>query len=288
VVLLSNNAIDAATRLLSLNQTAMNKSLERLASGRRINRAGDDAAGLAMVELLSSDIRGSGAALRNVQDAGGMLNIADGALDATSQDLQRIRELTVQASSGTYSQEQRDAMASEIRQLADGIDARAQGTQFNGVPLLDGSANLDIQSGPNAGDTINVTIANGGTDAAAGGNGLFDSGGGATFTDSADLAANFTQANAQAFLGDIDSAIAANNTSRASIGASQNQLDSAAGNLSVSIENTSAARSRIQDVDVASEMVNIMQLKILTQASALVLAQALNLGAGKAKSLLDF
>lgn len=258
---------------LQLNLLKLNQSSERLASGRRINRASDDPAGMAALSKLASQYRGASVGLQNVQDATNMLNIADGAMSSITSDLQRIRELTVQAANGTMSDAGRAAIATEIEGLANNIDRVATGATFNGQSLLDGTGSFTFQIGANSSDTLTVNLNSAQTDSATGGIGLFDSGGGTTFTDAADLAANLTGASASSFLDDIDAAMSGITSARAMVGSVQNQLGSAASNLMTLHENTMAAASRIQDVDVASEMANSVMLQIQLKAQIMLFSQ---------------
>jgi flagellin len=264
----TNVASINAQRNVSANSMALNKSFERLASGFRINRAGDDAAGLQISESLRAQLRGSKQAMQNTQDAINVLNIADGAQNVIQDNLQRIRELTVQAANDTLATAQRTAIATEITQRLSDVDRVANSTTFNGVNLLSSAspANYYIQLGANnsaTNDRIDVA-----------------SGLGDTTTASTGLNISFSAGNvvgntaAQTFLGTLDTALNTLNTKRATLGAMTNRLESAINNLSVSIENLSSAESRIRNVDVASESANMTRNQILQQASTSILAQA--------------
>lgn len=270
LVINTNTASLNAQRYLTLNNAMLSKTQEQLASGYRINRAGDDAAGLFVSESLRAQIRGSKKALDNTQDGINMLNIADGAMQTITDNLQRIRELTVQAANETYSQAQRTAINGEIDALRNDIDRIAQSTQFNGAHLMDNTtpANVYIQLGPNnsaTNDRIDLAAALGDVRATAAG--------GLNLTTAA--AANITSnTTAQTYLGNIDTALTTLNTKRAALGAMVNRLQGAANNLSINIENNTAAESRVRNVDVAAASAQMSQYNILQQASTAILSQA--------------
>jgi flagellin len=252
-----------AQRYLTNNTNSLSKTMEKLASGYRINKAGDDAAGLALSEKLRAQIRGSQKALDNVQDGINVMNIADGALQTIADNLQRMRELAVQAANDTYSATQRTSMQTEYDQLASGINQIAQAAQFNGIKLLDGTSTLsNLQIGANT--TANVDD--------------FDVSG--LFVDSQASALNVdteqldTHANALAAITALDTAIDTVNTTRGNLGASVNRLESTASNLASAIENTAASESRIRNVDVAMESANLARNQILQQAASAMLVQA--------------
>jgi flagellin len=256
-----------AQRFLTQNTIELNKSMERLSSGYRINKAGDDAAGLALSEKLRAQIRGNQKALDNVQDGINVLNIADGAMQGITDYLQRMRELSVQAGNDTYNTAQRSAMKAEIDQLASGINQISDSTQFNGVFLLNGTApasSMRLQIGANSTsgvDTLDV-----------GGQGVFND------IDSTALSVNAlyvdTGTNALTSIAALDTAISTLNTRRGNIGALTNRLEATANSLSSTIENTAASESRIRNVDVAAESARLTRNQILQQASAAMLSQA--------------
>jgi flagellin len=252
-----------AQRNLSTTQLSLSKSMERLSSGLRINRAGDDAAGLAISQNMQANIRSMNQAVRNANDGISMVQTAEGALNETSNILLRMRELGTQAANGTLTQPQRDNIQVEFKNLQDEIDRISKVTNFNGTTLLDGSlsagTNLQIGSGNTSNDKLLVKV----TDAGA-----------ATLSVDAASAAVSTQAAAQASLDKIDAAISSVSTARGGLGAIQNRLQSTINNLQVAVENTSAANSRIVDVDVAAETANMTRSQILTQAGVSVLSQA--------------
>ncbi|MBK8189306.1 MAG: flagellin FliC [Vampirovibrionales bacterium] len=257
-----------AQRNLGANTNALAKSLEKLSSGYRINRAGDDAAGLQVSERLRTQIRGSQKALDNVQDGVNVLNIADGAMSVLTENLQRMRELAVQAANSTYSAGQRVAIKQELDARAADITRIANATQFNGVFLLNGTANslgnFTLQVGPNnisANDTIDI-----------GATGAFNAVNATSLAVNNLLVDNI--ANSQATLGAVDAAIDTVNSRRGLLGSVVNQLSSAQENLQISIENLQSAESRIRNVDVAAESATMARNQILQQSALTVLAQA--------------
>jgi len=245
-------------RALMNSQAQMQTSLQRLSSGLRINSAKDDAAGLAISERLTAQIRGLGQAMRNANDGISMLQTAEGAMDEIGNMLQRMRELAVQSANDTLGTSDRASLDTEYQALVAEIDRVAGATEFNGTKLLDGSASsVTLQVGhQNAGNNqINISVA----DLSS----LTGSAGDVT-----------SKANAQTAMGNLDTAINTVTTSRGSLGAVQNRLESTVRNLANVIENQSAARSRIRDADFAAETANLTRTQILQQAGAAMLAQA--------------
>lgn len=268
VVINTNVASLNAQRNLSINAKGLSTSMERLASGYRINRAGDDAAGLYVSENLRSQIRGTKKAIDNTQDGINLLNIADGAYQVITDNLQRMRELTVQAGNETYSQAQRTALNIEIDALRADIDRISSTTQFNGVILLSTApASYSLQVGANgtANDAISILTALGDTRATAA------AGLNIVTAASANVVDNAT---ARTYLGTIDTALTTLNSRRANLGAMINRLEGTAKNLMNSVENASAAESRIRNVDVAAESAEMTRFNILQQSSASILSQA--------------
>jgi flagellin len=239
-----------AHRNLEHTSSKLGKSMERLSSGLRINRAADDAAGLAISEKLRGQIGGLDQARRNVQDGISLVQTAEGSLTEVHSMLQRVRELAVQYQNGTLATADRDAISGEVVQLRDEIERIGTTAQFNGIRLLDAAGRVSFQVGANDGETIGATLA-----------AL------RTLADTANLRADAT-------LTSIDRAINAVSTQRASFGAVQNRLEHTYNNLSVYQENLSASESRIRDVDMAAEMVNFTKNNILQQAGTSMLAQA--------------
>lgn len=259
----TNIASINAQRNMRGTRLALDKSLEKLASGFRINKAGDDAAGLAISESLRAQIRGYSQALRNTQDGISMIQVAEGGLNEVSSIMIRLRELGVQAASDTVGPVERQFLNVEYEQLLQEIDRIADATEFNGTPLLNGTGALfDFQIGIRNDPTIDRIT--------------FD----ASKADSntAALGVNLTsvadKASAQNSLAAVDKAIMNVSAMRADFGAIQNRLQSTINNLAVSIENISAANSRIRDTDVAEESAELTKNNVLMQAGTSVLAQA--------------
>jgi flagellin len=256
----TNIAAMNAYRNLSSTQGSMATSLERLSSGLRINRAADDAAGLAISEKLRSQTNGLNQATSNAQDGISLIQTAEGALNESHSILQRMRQLTVQAGNDTNDTDARTAIGAEITQLNGELDRISKTTQFNGTKLLDGTAtSLSFQVGSNSGDTLAVTAL-------------------ATKADSVTLTTSTVDvtsaAKATTSLLAIDVAITAVSTQRANLGAVQNRLQHTVNSLSVAAENASAAESRIRDTDMAKEMTAFTRSQILSQAGVSMLAQA--------------
>ncbi|WP_416145175.1 flagellin [Planococcus koreensis] len=261
-----NNNIAALNTHRQMGQVSGNAagSMEKLSSGMRINRGADDAAGLSISEKMRGQIRGLEQAAKNSQDAVSLIQTADGALNESHAILQRMRELTVQGASDTNNTAERDAIAGELTQLTSTIEDIASTTQFNGQKLLDGSANgdtglLTIQSGANTGETLELDLTNANL---------------TTTIDALKLVDVSTAAGAATALTTLDTAIETVSSARAYTGAVQNRLDYTINNLNASAENTQAAESRIRDVDMAKEMMNLTKNNILTQASQAMLSQA--------------
>jgi flagellin len=255
-----NNNIAAFNAYRNLNTTdgAMSKSLEKLSSGLRINRAADDAAGLAISEGLRAQVGGLKVAVRNAQDGISVVQTAEGALTETHSILQRMRDLAVQAANdGALSDTDKAKANEEFQALKSELDDIASKTTFNGTKLLDGTYTAKtFQVGSNAGETLSVTV--GDMDAAA----LGASG------------AISTAAGASAAINAIGSAIATVSTERAKLGAVQNRLEHKINNLNATVENLTASESRIRDTDMAQEMVSFTRSQILSQAGTAMLAQA--------------
>ncbi|WP_298436421.1 flagellin [Geobacter sp.] len=252
-----------AQRNLSTTQTALNRSLQRLSSGYRINSAADDAAGLAISEGMRSQIRSMNQAVRNANDGVSLVQTAEGALNEVSNILQRMRELATQAATGTVSSDQRAYIDNEFTQLKSEIDRIASATQFNGTSLFTNTSgqtvSFQVGAGATVNDTISVTISAAGASSIGVGTASVSGGTGAAAT---------------AALTKIDSAITNVSNIRGTLGAVQNRLQSTINNLQVSVENLSAAESRIRDVDVASETAALTRAQILTQAGTAILSQA--------------
>jgi flagellin len=264
LVINTNVASLNAQRNLGSNTVQLGKTLEKLASGFRINRSSDDAAGLQISENLRSQIRGIGVAINNAQDGTNMLSVAEGTLSVVQDNLQRIRELAVQAANDTNGTTQRNAISQEIQARMDDIDRITQATQFNGTSILaSGLSTMFIQVGANNSSTldrIDVTSALG-----------------KATSSSLGLSTNVSFANnsaALAFLATVDTALDNVSSKRAKIGAFQNRLESAINNLQITRENFESSESRIRNVDVANESAKLAKFQILQQAAASILAQA--------------
>ena len=232
-----------AQRNLSATAVAFGKSVEKLSSGLRINRAADDAAGLVISEKLRGQVRGLNQAVRNAQDGISMIQVGEGALNEVHSMLQRIRELAVQEANGTVDTDGAAAIDAEVTSLQAAIADIGTQTTFNGTSLF-AAATVTFQTGANSGESFDVTL----TALAAA-------------PDATDIDA-------------VDAAITAVSTQRGTFGAAQNTLEHVVNSLSVAAENMAASESRIRDLDVASEMVNFTKSQILQQAGVAILAQA--------------
>ncbi|MHB1397781.1 MAG: flagellin domain-containing protein [Trichloromonadaceae bacterium] len=271
-----------AQRNLGVSQTNLNKSMQRLSSGLRINSAKDDAAGLGISDRMTGQIRGLNQAVRNANDGISLAQTAEGALQETTNILQRMRELAVQASNGTNTTTDRDSLNAEFSQLQSEIQRISETTEFNGKKLLDGTFSAGVgvfQIGANSSQTISFGIAS--MDAATLGvaaTGVASTnisiGGTASY---GDIAGAITA---------IDAAIDTVGTERGKMGAVQNRFESTIANLSNISENLSAARSRILDADIAQETSTMTKNNILQQAGVSILAQA-NQAPNLAMSLLQ-
>jgi flagellin len=270
-----NTNVEALNAQRNLSVTAFNlaKSIEKLSSGLRINRAGDDAAGLSISEKLRAQVKGLNQAIRNAQDGISLIQTAEGALNEVHSILQRMRELAVQAANDTLSADDRAAVASEVSALRDEIDRIATTTQFNGKVLLDGtyaSSGISLQIGANSGQTVSVTIAD-----------MQSTAIGAVSSGPSDLDAAVTAfvgspdaTTAADLMNSVDQAISDVSSTRSSLGAYQNRLEHTIANLGVAAENLTASESRIRDVDMAAETVSFTKNSILQQAGVAILAQA--------------
>src|SRR4051794_4409697 len=246
-----------AHRNLVASSNALSKSMERLSSGYRINRAADDAAGLAISEKLKTQVGGLEQARRNAQDAVSLVQTAEGAMNEVQSMLQRVRDLAVQYNNGTLSTSDKAAITGEVAQLCNEISRISSQTKFNGISLLNGGGAITFQVGADDGETITVSARN-----------LF--GGASTF----DVDSTLFNFGGTVTLASLDSAINNVSTARATFGAVQNRLEHTLNNLTNYQENLSASKSQIQDVDMASEMVNFTKLQILQSAGTSMLAQA--------------
>ncbi|MGA2678018.1 MAG: flagellin [Sedimentisphaerales bacterium] len=252
----SNMMASNAARHLSSSYDALAQSVERLSSGLRINSAKDDAAGLAVSQQMAADLVTTQQGVRNAQDGQSMLQTMEGALQTVNNDLVRMKQLAEQASTGSYSTDQRTIMNNEFQEMARAIDNIAASTTFNGITMLNNSASVSIVFGGKS-DTISVT--------------------GSNMTSSAlgvsTLSVGST-ASAQAALTHLDTAIGDVNTARSTFGYKMNRLESTVDVLNIAAENLSTAESRVTDVDVATEMATMTKNQVLAQAGISMLAQA--------------
>lgn len=270
-----------------LANQSLQVAMERLSTGRRINSAKDDAAGLAIASSMTSSIRGMSVAIRNANDGISLAQTAEGALGEVGNMLQRIRELSVQSSSGTYSDADRTNLQAEVTALTSQINDVLTTTTFNGNKLfavgkdaaIPGSPVADeadpvaisIQTGSTAADTVTVTIENLDFGTIVGSNGADGVVGG---TDDIAALSIATAADAKTALGIVDGGLKAVSTLRANLGASQSRLESVVNNLTSNVTNLSDARSRIEDANFSAETTNLARAQILSQASTAMLAQA--------------
>jgi len=246
-----------AGRVLRRSSTDMNRSLERLSSGLRSNRARDDAAGLAIAEGFRSQVRGSQVAQRNSQDGISLVQTAEGALSEATNILQRVRELAVQAANGTQSTSNRAALNTEVQQLLAQIDDIALDTEFNGLSVLSSSQTITLQAGPNPSQTLTVAMA------------------GAKTSDlGVSTVAVSSIALAVSAISTVDIALKSVTTLRSTLGAFQNRLEFTINTLAIQEENAAASESAIRDADIAQETIQSTRNQILVSAGTSVLAQA--------------
>ncbi len=246
--------------MLGLTQSTQSKSTEKLSSGYRINRAADDAAGLAISEKMRRQIRGLTQASTNAQDGVSMVQTAEGALNEVHDMLQRLNELAVKAANGTNQSEDCTYIDKEVQKLKEEITRTANDTKFNKIDLLSSAADgkeVELQVGTESGQTIKITLQ--GMNATSIGVGSISMS---------------TTANASSAIADIEKAIQSVSELRAELGATQNRLEHTINNLDNVVENTTAAESRIRDTDMASEMVKYSNNNILAQAGQAMLAQS--------------
>lgn len=259
-----------ASRQEGINAQALQKSMEKLASGEKINRAGDDASGLSISEKMRSQIRGLNQASRNIGDAISFTNVAEGYLQETTDVLQRIRELAVQASNGVYSDEDRMQIQVEVSQLVAEVDRIASSAQFNGMNLLtgrfakDSESVMQFQIGANADQNIRAYIGTM-TSQALGLTGI--QGTDERISINSPDEANITIAT-------LDAALKNVNKQRADLGAYQNRMEMAQKGINVAAENTQSAESRIRDTDMAEAIVSHTKNQILSSAATAILSQA--------------
>ena len=271
-----NNNISSifGNRQLSIGSANTDKNMERLSSGMRINRAGDDASGLAVSEKMRSQIRGLNQALRNTQDGVSFIQTTEGYLQEVGNALQRVRELSIQAANGIYSDEDRGYIQVEVSQMVEEIDRIGEQAQFNGLKMLSGmfaeptaesvpASEMYLQLGANMDERVQVFV------------GTMN----ATSLGLKDMATQepismATQDSANLAIGTIDQALSKVNSQRADLGAYQNRLESSTRSIMVGSENLQAAESRIRDTNMAQESSLLAKNQVLTQAAVSMLAQA--------------
>lgn len=248
----ASNANADATKLLAT-------ASERLSTGRRINSAADDAAGLSIATGFTSDIRALNQGIRNANDGIALAQTAEGSLEEVSNILQRVRELAIQSQNGTLDAEDRGFLNTEVTELAAQVDDILTNTKFNGVTLFSTTAGTDVSVDIQIDAGRTVTLTSTGIDG--------------TLVSAASLAVD-TVANAATTVGNVDTALSSVNTARSSLGAGQNRLESAINNLTTTSTNLTDARSRIEDTDFSAETTALAKAQILGQASTAILAQA--------------
>ncbi len=259
---INTNAVSLnAQRNLSMSQSSLSTSMQRLSSGLRVNSAKDDAAGLAIADRMNSQVRGNTVGIRNANDAISMAQTAEGAIGKVGDMLQRMRELAVQSANATNSDADRLNLDEEFQQLGSEIGRTLENTRFNGLNILGSSAGVTqaFQIGANVGDTVEVFTTN-----------IASSSDITTVT----AGAVSTVGDATAAMANIDTALALVNTERATYGAVQNRFDAIISTLQVATENEAAARGRIMDADFATETANLSRAQILQQAGTAMVAQA--------------
>ena len=261
----TNSSALRAANASALAGKSLSTAMERLSSGKRINSAKDDAAGLAISSQMTSQIKGMTQGIRNANDGLSLAQTAEGALGEVTNMLQRIRELAVQSASETYAASDRTNLNAEVTALKSQITNVLATTEFNGVRIFNSVAapattytaqagSIDIQAGANASDVVTITFS--------------------SLTDLAAATAVDTAANAATAMGNVDTTLTAVATARAQLGAAQNRLDSTINSLTNNITNLSDARSRIEDADFSAETTALAKAQILSQASTAMLAQA--------------
>lgn len=263
MIIQHNIAAINSFRNLGINQSALNKNLEKLSSGYKINRAGDDAAGLAISESMRSQINGLNQATQNAEDSIGLIKTAEGALTEVHSMLQRMSTLATQAANGTYNSVARSNIQSEITELNAEIDRIAKNTDFNGIKPISAKGMMTFQIGPSSAETIKVTLQ---------GMGAKDIGVNSINVSNKDNSAGIKAANKA--IDTIRTAIDKVSQFRAKLGAAQNRLEHTVNNLRVTSENLTAAESRIRDTDMADEITAFTKNNILLQSSQSMLAQS--------------
>lgn len=273
MVINHNMSARFANRQLQFTQMEADNAMERLSSGMRINKAGDDASGLAVSEKMRAQIRGLNQATKNAQNGISFIQTTEGYLNQMSDIMQRMRELSVQAANGVYSDDDRMQIQVEVNQLTEEVDRIAKHAEFNKMNMLTGRFNdgsdieMRFQIGANMDQNLRVTIGSVANSA------LFELAGDAAQTEQPIISISTVQ-NANMGLGKIDEAMAKVTKQRAELGAYQNRMEYMVKGLSIASENLTAAESRIRDTDMAASMVDYVKTQILTQSSAAMLASA--------------
>lgn len=276
----TNTSSLSAQRQLMGSAKSLDTSFQRLSSGLRINSAADDAAGLLISNRLTSQVNGLNQSVRNANDGISLSQTAEGALDETTNMLQRMRTLSIQASNGSNSDKDRAALQQEVSQLSTEINRIASDTTFGGENLLDGTYTGIFQVGADSNQTISFNLTDGGINNTIdyAGNGGFTMSGLSSSATTAQVdvttASVSTMANAQSMVDVLDTMISAVDSKRAELGAVQNRFGSTITNLSNISENVASARSRVRDADFAEETAKLTSSQILQQASSSILAQA--------------
>jgi len=259
-----------ANRSLGVTQTDLNKNIEKLSSGMRINKAGDDASGLAVSEKLRSQIRGLGQAQKNIENGVSFIQTTEGFLQGTQDILHRLRELSVQSANGIYTAEDRMQIQVEVSQLVDEINRIASHAQFNGMNILtgrfatEGNQTMQLQVGANMDQSERIFVGTMTAQAL----GLQGAQG------TTEMISISTPESANMAIGNLDAALKAVSKQRADLGAYQNRFEMASKGVAVAAENLQAAESRIRDANMAEEMVSFVKNNILSQAGSAMLAQA--------------
>lgn len=254
-----NNSVLTSGLLRGLNQArdAQESSLEKIASGRKVNSAADNAAALQIISQFTTQIDGSTQAIRNSSDGISFAQVAEGGLESVTDNLQRIRELSLQAANGTLSNEQRSALQAEAGQLQEEVSRTLDTTRFNNVDIFSSNVNISFQVGPNSGDTIDLALPDLSTDLAP--------------VVAIDIS---TQAGAESALSTIDNALQSVATASSELGATQSRFESAINNQESTQVNTAEARSRLRDTDFARQTSELVQSTIQQQAGVAVQSQA--------------
>ncbi|ALR20031.1 flagellin [Sphingobium baderi] len=251
----TNSSALRATNASAVSSKALSTAMERLSTGKRINSAKDDAAGLAIASTMTAQIRGMTQGIRNANDGISLAQTAEGALDEVTNMLQRMRELTVQGKNGTNDDDSKANIKAELDELAKQIDNVITNSKFNGIELFgSGAGDVTIQAGATADDTVTISLS--------------------TIDLSAVASSTGAAEEADGDLTVYDDALKTIATTRATLGAAQNRLESTVNNLTANVTNLTDARSRIEDADFSTETTSLAKAQILSQASTAMLAQA--------------